>query len=425
MMNYHVPIRISTAAALGILLLTAGCTRKEAAEAETIAPIRTAPVQRAPLRRIIRARAILHPVDQASVVSKLNAPIREFYVNRGDHVRKGQLIALLENRDLAAAAVETKSMVELAEASYRSTTATALPEDIAKTQAEVQSTQEMLHAARNLYESRQDLFKQGALPRRLVDEANVAYVQARNQHEVAVKHLEGLEQIGKDTGIKQAQAQLDAAKGRHQGAEVQMDYSRIISPLNGVIADRPLYAGEMAAAGSPLLTVMDISRIVARANVPAEQLAYLQVGNPATITWSDSSREVHGKVTVVSPALEASSTTAEVWVEAPNPEERFRPGYSVQVSILAETIQDAIVIPLAALLPAQEGSPTVMVVGSDSLAHLKKIQTGFREEDLVQVLTGLEQGEQVIVVGGLGLEDKAKVHIDKSEEKIDQPDGKS
>jgi multidrug efflux pump subunit AcrA (membrane-fusion protein) len=100
----------------------------------------------------------------------------------------------------------------------------------------------------------------------------------------------------------------------------------------------------------------------------------------------------------------------------------LKPGTSVQVSIVAETMANALVIPLAAILPSDEGSARVMIFGADSLAHERRIETGIRETDKAQVLKGLEQGEQVIVVGGLGLKDKAKVRIEKSDEKIEKHD---
>ena len=412
-----------TAAVFALLVIFAeACSKPEEKEPESVAPVQTAPVQRASMQRIIKAWGILHAIDQAGVTPKLSAPVHEFYVNRGDHVRKGQLLALLENRDLTAATVESRALLDQAEAGYRNTAAASLPEEIARAQSDVQSAKEALDAAQKLYESRKDLVQQGALARRSLDEANVSYVQARNQYEIAERRLDSLVKVGKETGMKQAQAQLDAAKGRHQGVEIQLEYSRVTSPINGVIAERPLYAGEMANAGSPLLTIMDISRVVARAHVPSEQLRFLKVGNPATITTADSSAELRGIVTVVSPALESNSTTAEVWVQAPNPGERFRPGSSVQVAILAETVPDALVIPASAVLPSQEGAPIVMVVGADLLAHERQIEIGIRETQKVQVLKGLEPGEQVIVEGGLGLSDKAKVRIEKTDEKTDKHD---
>jgi multidrug efflux pump subunit AcrA (membrane-fusion protein) len=417
MINHHVQIRVRTAAALGILFLAAGCSKNEAPEAESVAPVQTAPVERAQIQRIIRARGILYPLKQAAVQAKITAPVREFYVNRGDHVRKDQLLAVLENRDLEAAVAESQGMADQMEASFRSITAASLPEELAKAQADVASAKEALDAAQKAYESRKALLGQNAIARRQVDDAGVAYVYAKSQYDVAVKHRDGLEKVGKDAETKQAQAQLDAARSHLQAAKVQLEYSRIYSPIDGMIADRPLYPGEMAASGTSLLTVIDISHVVARVSVAADQLRFLRIGNPGTITSPDSTEEFQGKVTVVSPALDPNSTTAEVWVEAPNPGEHFKPGSSVQVSILAETILDAVVVPLAAVLPSPEGANIALVVGADSLAHEHEVEIGVRESDKVQILKGLEPGEQVIVVGGLGLEDKAKVRVEKSAEK--------
>lgn len=422
MQNHNLHTRIKIATVLMIVSIAASCARKEESTTEPATPVQTATVQRTAIRRIITARAILYPCDQAVVMPKISAPVREFYVNRGDHVRKGQLLAQLENSDLAASAMEAKSMVNEADASYHTTTAATLPDEIAKAQSEAQSAKEVLNAAQKLYESRKQLLEQGALPRRQVDEANVAFVQARSQYEVVAKHLATLEKVGKDSGVKQAQAQVDAAQGRYRSAQVQLEYSRITSPLTGVITDRPMYTGEMASPSTPLLTVMDISQVIARANVPAEQLNLLKVGDEAVIVAADSSAGLHGKVTVISSALDANSTTAEVWIKAANSGELLKPGTSVQVSIVAETVANALVIPSAAILPSDEGSAKVLIFGADERTHERLIEIGIREPDKVQVLKGLEPGERVIVVGGLGLQDKVKVRTENADEKIEKHD---
>ncbi len=413
MRNPTLQTRIKTAAAASILLLAAGCSKPEEKEPETVVPVQTRIVERAPIQRIIRAQAILYPANQATIMPKISAPVRKFYVNRGDHVRKGQLLAELENRDLAAAAIEAKGNYDQAEANYRSTTAASLPEEMAKAQTDVQSTRDAFDAAQKVYESRKSLFSQGALPRKQLDEAQVAYVQARSQYDVAAKHLEALQKVGIEAQEKGAQAQVEAALGRRQGADAQLAYSRIESPIGGVVTDRPLYPGEMASSGAPLMTVMDISRVIARASIPLNQLQFLKAGNSAMIQAPDSSTEVQGNVTVVSPALDPNSTTAEVWVLAPNPGERLKPGSTVQVAVMAEQIQDAVVIPSSALLPAPEGTgDTALVVEPDSLAHVRDVVIGIRQSDKVQVLKGLTPGEQVVTVGGFGIQDKTKVRIE-------------
>jgi RND family efflux transporter MFP subunit len=221
-----------------------------------------------------------------------------------------------------------------------------------------------------------------------------------------------LQKVGKEAQIKTASAQVEAAKAHYQGAEAQLSYSEIRSPITGVIADRAIYEGEMAAAGSPMLTIMDTSRVVARVNIPQNQAGYMRVGAAAIIAQSGGG-EVAGKVTVVSPAVDPNSTTVQVWVETPNPGEALKPGVTVHVSIVAETIGNAIVVPAAALLPAPDGGTQAVVVGADSVAHTRKIETGVREADKVQVLKGLQAGEQVVTVGGLGVEDGTKVRVGK------------
>src|SRR6202171_635411 len=137
----------------------------------------------------------------------------------------------------------------------------------------------------------------------------------------------------------------------------------------------------MAKAGAPLFTVMDISSVSAHANIPQTEAAALRVGNAATITQVGTDVQVAGKITMVSPAVDLNSTTVQVWVAAANPGERLKPGASVRVSIAAATLPNPVVVPAAAILPATDGGTSVIVAGSDSVAHEKKVEIGIREPD--------------------------------------------
>ncbi|MFZ0426482.1 MAG: efflux RND transporter periplasmic adaptor subunit [Acidobacteriota bacterium] len=414
MLSDHVPRQIRSVAAAAILLLAAGCAETETPQTEPVAPVQTAEVVRGPIQRIITAQGILYPVNQAAVTPKISAPIEKFFVDRGDPVHRGQLLAVLEHRDLAAAVAEARGAYEQAQASYRRTVEAALPENLAQAEADVRASEEALEVARTLYENRRRLQQQGAIAQRLVDEANAAYVQAQSRHEIALKHLDSLKSAGQEQQIKEARAQMDAAKGRYDAAQVQLDYAQIRSPIDGVVTDRPGYAGDMATAGTPLLTIMDISRLVARVNVPSDELVFLKEGDTATIGSPGTPAHLSGTVVVVSPALDPSSTTGEVWVEAANHGSSLRPGMSVEASIVAESVKDALLIPSVALLPSEGGEELVMVVGSDSVVHEHRIQIGIQEDKETQVLKGLEAGDQVVVQGGVGLEDGAKVSIEKA-----------
>jgi len=193
---------------------------------------------------------------------------------------------------------------------------------------------------------------------------------------------------------------------------VQLGYAEIRSPISGIVSDRPIYPGEMAASGSAIISIVDISQVVARANVPVKDASSIQVGRPARIAGPDG--DIPAKVTVVSPAVDPNTTTVEVWVQAANPGEKLKPGATARVTIIAETIQDTIIVPASALLNSDEGGQKVMVVGSDSRAQERKVSVGVRQGNRVQIVTGLQPGDQVVTSGGLGLEDKAKVTVQKA-----------
>jgi RND family efflux transporter MFP subunit len=395
-----------------LLLLFTGCSKKaEEAKAEAPAPVQVTAVTQDTIRRLVEADGVLFPQDQASVMPKISAPVQKFLVNRGDHVKANQLLAVLENRDLSAAVLEGRGQLNQAESNLRSTSAASVPEQTIKAQADVQSYQQALDATQKLLESRQKLFEQGALARKLVDDAQLSYIQAKSQLDAAKEHLSALQSVGAEEQVKTAQAQVEAARGHLQSAEAQVGYSEVRSPINGVIADRPIYAGEIASAGTPLLTVMDISRVVARVNVPQSQATSVKAGQPATLTMTGSGEKLEGKVTVVSPAADPNTTTVQVWITADNPGDRFKPGAAVHASIVTDTIRNAAMVPVSAILPGESGGTAVLTVSSDSTAHLRSVEVGVRYGDKVQILNGVNPGDEVVTVGGLGVDDKAKVKI--------------
>ena len=403
-------------AVLFLLSFFSSCS-KDTAEKEPVVPVQVAMVEKITLQRTVTAEAVLFPLQQSAIVPKISAPVKAFYVKRGSAVRKGQLLAVLENRDLAAAAQENQGAYNQAQATYATTTSAQLPEEIQKAQLDAQAAKQVLDAQQKIYNSRQELLQQGAIPRKELDQAGVDLTQARNQYQIAQKHLDALMATGKQQALKSAAGQLESAKGKYLGAEAQMSYSQIRSPIDGVVTDRPLYPGEMAAAGTPIVTVMDISQVIAKAHIPQPEAALLKVGDKATITVPGESDPVDARVTVVSPALDPNSTTVEIWVQAKNPDQRLKPGTSVQVSMLAQTIPDALVIPAVALLTGQDGATSVMLVGSDNRAHQRTVSVGIHQSDQVQITEGLQPGDRIVASGAYGLPDNTHVTVAAQTEK--------
>ncbi|MGZ4814731.1 MAG: efflux RND transporter periplasmic adaptor subunit [Terriglobales bacterium] len=401
-----------SSAVLAIFLsaLILGSCSKQETEPQPVVTVQTAKVQKTSLQQVVTAEAVLFPKNEAAITPKIVAPVRRFYVNRGSHVHEGELLAVLENRDISASVTENKGALEQAQAQYAIILGASLPEDLKKAELDANAANEAFVAQQKLYESRQKLYQEGALPRKDLDQAAVALAQARAQNVVAQQHLASLEAVGKQATTKSATGQLASAEGKYKGAQAQLSYTEIRSPINGMVTDRPVWPGETSPAGTPLLTIMDISSVVARAHIPQEQAALLKPGDPATITAPDVA-PMPAKVSIVSPALDAGSTTVQVWVEAENKAGALRPGATVQVKIVARTIENAIAIPEQALLKTPEGGTSVMVVDDQSKAHQREVETGIRSDGMVQITKGLKPGETVITTAAYGLPDNTQVKV--------------
>src|SRR3984957_12738012 len=405
-------LRMFTWIATTILLLFSVACSGDKGDKKPVVSVQVAPVETTTIQHAIKTEAILFPLQQAAIVSKISAPVEKFLIKRGRRVHKGELLAILENRDLTAAAQENKGSFEQAQATYETTTAASLPEEIQKAEADAQQYKQALDAQEKVYQSRQHLYEEGALPRKELDQSSVEIIQALNQYSIAKRHLDTLQAVGKQQELKAAAGQLESAKGKYQGAAAQLSYSEIRSPIDGVVTDRPLYPGEMAAAGTAIVTVMDISSVIAKAHIPQADAALLKVGDKGTMTVPGLDDPVEGTVTVVSPALDPNSTTVEVWMEAKNPKQQLKPGTSVKLSLTAKTVKDALVIPAAAVLTAPDGGATVMIAGPDGRAHQKAVKLGIRQDDDVQILEGVSASDKVVTTGAYGLPDNTKISIE-------------
>lgn len=390
----------------------AGCSSPEK-EKEPVVSVETAPAVTQAISQFISAEAVVFPVKQASVSPKITSTIINFKVQRGSRVKQGQLLAILESKDLAAQAEASKGDFEQADANYAITVNAGLPQQIQKAELDAAAAKLAFEAAQKVFDSRKNLYEQGAIPRRDLDSADVTLAQARSQNEQARKQLADLQRMGKEQLLKAAKGTKESAEGHYRAAAAQLSYSEIRSPIDGVVTDRPLYVGDLATANQPILTVMDISSLVAKAHIPQTDAAQLKVGDPARIKTTDGQEPVEGRVSLVSPALDPGSTTTELWVETKKSTSPMKPGMTVNIEITAKSVKDAIVVPSGAVFKNAEGAYYLLVAGTDKKAHQKVVQLGLKNSELTQIISGIHAGDPVIVSGGYAVPDGTAIEIEK------------
>jgi HlyD family secretion protein len=386
-------------------MLFSGCSAKGEVEASPTVTVQVDAAEKGPIQRKVVTDAVLYPRDQAAIVPKVVSSIKKWNVERGSHVKAGQLLGELENQDLTGAAMKSQGGYAQAEVTYQMT--------VQKSAQDLKFAKQSLDSAQKFYDGRAALFKEGAVSAKDLDDASVALTQAKNTYDLAQKQYD----------LKVAEGARDAAKGDTETANAAVSYTKITSPIDGVVTDRPYYPGETPATGTPIITVMDLSQVVARAHIAQLEAASLKVGDPATITIPGQLVQVKGRVSLVSPAVDPNSTTVEVWVQAPNPKGSLRPGTSVRVSMVAETVKDAVVIPQAALLTTTDGVNTVIVLDSDNAPSKKKVKVGIRdgEAKTIQVTDGLAGGERVVTVGAFELANEDDPVLAKTKIQVQAP----
>jgi HlyD family secretion protein len=404
-------IHIADLILFGACVLITACG-KPAETAPSEVYVQAAHPERGDISEEIVADATLAPLAQAAISPKVTAPVRTFYVQRGSRVTSGQLLATLENRDLEAAALDNQGAYKAAQGAYDIATGATVPEDAVKAQLDLAQATANLNLAQSIVDSRTQLFKQGAIPGRDLDTAQAALVQAKAAHDIAKQHLEAVEKISRKAALENAQGELTSAKGKYVGAQAQLSYTEIRSPISGVVTDRPLFAGETAAAGTPVVTVMDTSVLLAKLHLSQSQAQQLTLGAPAAISVPGIADPLPAKVSLISPALDPGSTTVEVWLRLPNPKGVLKAGTPVHARITGRTSTHVLVLPAEAVQTGPDGeSKFVLVIKPDATAAKRPVTLGIRNSESAQILSGLSPGDTVITSGGYGLDEGTKVKV--------------
>jgi HlyD family secretion protein len=414
---------------LALMLLVAimlqGCNKGSEADTAALVTVQAAHPEVGEISEHIAADATLSPVAEAAISPKITAPVRTFYVQRGSKVKKGQLLAVLENSDLDAQALDNQGQYTAAQASFQMQTKAQLPEDYRKAELDVAQAKAQLDLQQQIVDSRRKLLAEGAIPGRDYDTAAAALVQAQAAYDVARNHFDSLKAVSREASLQQAEGQLSSAKGKYLAAQAQVSYSEIRSPITGVVTDRPLFAGETANSGTPLITVMDTSSLMAKVHLAQTVAQQLKVGDEASVLVPGVARPVPAKVFLVSPAVDPGSTTVEVWLRVSNKDGKYKAGTPVGTSIKGKTVAKAVIVRISAVLTAQDGSKSVMVVGADEVAHKRAVELGIDDGEDVQITKGLEASETVITTGSYGLDDGTKVKIGKAAEDEDHAGGET
>jgi HlyD family secretion protein len=332
------------------LLLLAGCASPEEAPPKAVVNVTAAKAETVDVRIVVKAPASIFAREQANISSRVTAPIRKLFVQKGNTVAAGQLLAQLDNRDLIAQRDDAQASVAEAEASLKQLTAATLPTDIERARGQLAGAEAALNQAQKNFDRRRQLFDQGAIPQRDLLLSQTELAQANTAYEVAKKSLELLQNQSSDQQILIARSKVGQAQAKLSLAKAQLEFTEIRSASAGTVTEQFMFSGDMAKPDAPLFTVMNLNIAVARTQVPETDAASVRVGESCTFIPADGSEAIFtGSISMVNQAVDPARRTIETWCEIPNPKHVLRGGAYGQVQITTAIAPKSIVIPLAAV----------------------------------------------------------------------------
>lgn len=389
---------LSFGVAIACLISTIACSGRPStasgAESTTVdqVTVSAVPAQQRDLTDRLTLTGTIAPYEQVTVYTKTTGYLKYLRVDIGNRVRQGQLLAELEVPEMTTAMAEKKAAVLKAEAAVDQAKAAV---EQSRAQAEFADVNhQRLKAIRDR--------DADVLPQQDVD-------QARASDGVARAKLKSAE-----TQVKVAEAALAGAKADLETVEALLRYSRIESPLTGVVTQRFVDPGALIQTASasrtqaaPVVALARLDRLRVLVDVPEPNVTRVHPGTPVTLAVAGES--VPARVTRVGTVLDPASRTMRTEVDVANPGERLRPGMTVQVSLDAKSTTRAVTVPVATV--HSQGTARTAFVVKGGVARLVKVKTGMEAPEWVQILEGIRPGDQVIVAAASELKDGVPVKV--------------
>src|SRR5689334_18114672 len=348
--------------------------KRSSSEAETeVTPtvsVKVVKAEKGEIANPISAVGTIWPREKADVGAKISAQIKKMALLKNKVVRAGEVIAVLESRDLEAQRAEAVAALNEARANERSLITGTIPKTNAEDQKALLDARAKVNNARATYERRRTLYEKGGISKKDLEASQLDLTTAEDELRLQEQTVALRTRSLNPNDRALAAARTAQAQQRVATLDAQLSYATIRAPISGIVTDQYQYQGEFASEGGKLITIADTSSVIVKAPFPDTAVAQLKTGDAVTVVATDSSSgEMHGQITLLSRSSDPTNRSVEVWVTLGNSGGTLRANGAAQVTILANSKNDAVIVPASALTlessNANEG--TVLVVDAQNV----------------------------------------------------------
>jgi RND family efflux transporter MFP subunit len=347
--------------------------------------VKVAKVSELPVGASVQVTGTLAAQDQATVSVKVPGRLRTLAVDLGSAVRKGQLVAQVEQQDYQLRVQQADAALAQARARL------GLAPDGAEEKVDLEQTgtvrqaRAVMDEARKVRERSASLAEQGVIARSEFESADAAYKVAVSKYQDAVEEIRNRQAL-------LAQRRTELALARQQLAD-----TAIVAPFDGIVQERKASAGEYLAAGAPIVTIVRVNPLRFRAEVPERDAGNVRAGQQVRVTVEGASQTYAGRIVRLSPTITEQSRMLIVEAEVVN-DGTLRPGAFAHADIVTSDTSTAVTVPSNAIVNFAGIEKVILVQNGKALE--KSITTGRRINDMTEILAGVNVGDTVIVNPG-------------------------
>jgi membrane fusion protein (multidrug efflux system) len=343
-MHYRLPVLLACAFASVVGCSNGKAKEKDSAETDSAVPVEVQPLRRAAMVAVYSGTAPIEAHEEAEVVAKVGGEVRQLFVEEGDTVKAGQVMARLDGDRLRLEVAQTEANLRKLERDYN------------------------------------------------------------RQLELSQKGL-----VAKGTA-ENAKFDLDALRASYDRARLELGYTDIRAPIDGVVSARYIKVGNTIAASAPTFRVTNLDPLVAYVHIPEKEFRKLAPQQTAEVVVDALGGEKFtGVISRISPTVDPKSGTFRARVEVQDPTRHLKPGMFARVNIVYERRENALQLPRTAIVDA-DGTQSIFVVNGDK-AEQRTVETGLANNGWIEVVGGLKGDERVVVVGQAGLKTGTAVKV--------------
>ncbi len=382
------------------------------------------PVRQGEIARIIQFTGSIEADARVQLFPKITATINMMRVDLGDKVKKGEVLALLDAKELRAQLSQAQAALEVMRANWTQMEKGARPEEISQAEDLVKKATANLKEAESNYNRLKDIYDKGTISEKEFESTEIAYTVAKADLNSARERLNMLKAGATQEDREALKAQIRQAEAAVDLATIRLSYARITAPFKGTISERFFEPGDLATPARPLFTVVRMDSVKLIISFQGDLMQAITAGIPARIhVDAYPGEEFLGKIDKVSPTLNSESRMFSAEIRIDNADHRLRPGMFATVTFSIDPHPNALLVPKEALLYREEAITSAetgkqgisqhhyLFVIEGNTAHMREVQLGHESEGILEIRSGVKAGERVVTRGLHQLKDGDKVKI--------------